>query len=192
MIYAGVGGRKTPSDFLELFRRIGFCLAVRHNFTLRSGHAPGADLAFETGCDEAQGNKEIFIPWKGFNQSNGILVNDAEILSRATRIASNIHPGWNYLSNGAKKPHQRNIFQVVGAQLNDPVDFVLCWTEKSKKIGGTRTAIIFAENLNIPVFNFGNFDVKLLDDLLRELESTDTQNIFSVFEKFLVDIQPVF
>lgn len=81
-------------------------------------------------------------------------------------LASNIHPAWNKLSFGAKKLHTRNCFQCLGLDLSTPSRFLICWTEKGNKIGGTRTAIVLAEKYNIPVFNL--YSERGLDKLLEK------------------------
>ena len=63
--YAGIGSRETPVRVLEAMRRCAQTLG-RAGFTLRSGGAGGADTTFEKGCDDVQGEKEIYIPWNGF------------------------------------------------------------------------------------------------------------------------------
>lgn len=186
MKYAGIGSRNTPILSQYLFEEIGSILAGK-GFTLRSGHAFGADFAFETGCNRVNGAKEIFIPWKGFNQANEILVTDPMIVHSAIEIAASIHPAWDRLSRAAKLLHIRNIFQVAGEKIDDPVDFVLCWTKDSADVGGTRTAIVFARRLKIPVFNFGNFSAQDSDDLTASLRDSCPEKIISVFEKFMVD-----
>lgn len=69
--YAGIGSRETPPDVLADMRLIGAKLALRR-FTLRSGGADGADLAFEEVAPgrlagKAARPREIYVPWKGFN-----------------------------------------------------------------------------------------------------------------------------
>lgn len=49
--------------------------------------------------------------------------------------------------------HARNCHQVLGANLDSPVDFVLCWTPGGATTGGTATAIKLARKHNIPVIN---------------------------------------
>lgn len=44
--YTGIGSRETPEDFLKLFTQVARYLEIK-GFTLRSGHARGADYAFE-------------------------------------------------------------------------------------------------------------------------------------------------
>ena len=63
----------------------------------------GADAAFEGGCDQAQGRKEIFLPWKNFNanrsplflclpQFDGVSEIDILLVRRAIELALKIHP----------------------------------------------------------------------------------------------------
>jgi hypothetical protein len=193
MKYAGIGSRKTPILFQYLFQDIGSILGKK-GFLLRSGHSFGADFAFELGASNVKGKKEIFIPWKGYNNSTEIVVEDQNILDQARKIAESIHPFWDGISTGAKHLHTRNIFQITGSTLDDPVDFVLCWTPDSHKRGGTRTAMVYAEQFNIPVYNFGKFDLKLSDDLPQELRDCDgdPRKIFQKYLEKSVDISPLF
>ena len=71
-VYTGIGSRETPLEYIQLFIRIAEYLASV-GYTLRSGGANGADLAFEIGCDNKQGKKEIYIPWYSFNNSDSML-----------------------------------------------------------------------------------------------------------------------
>ena len=64
-------------------------LATR-GWLLRSGGSPGADSAFEQGCDEGHGRKEIFLPWQGFNGSESHLYDTP---AEALAIAARHHPG---------------------------------------------------------------------------------------------------
>lgn len=149
--YSGIGSRQTPLEVCKLFSEIASALEV-NNYILRSGAADGADSAFERGVNDPS-NKEIFLPWLGFNNHpSNLLPCDG-----CAEIVSQIHPKWNSLSQGAKKLHSRNVKQVLGDNLSSPVEFVLCWTDGGKTVGGTATAIRLAEFLNIPVFNFGKY-----------------------------------
>lgn len=71
--YTGIGSRKTPKVFLDLFEQVGETLAD-YDFILRSGGANGADRAFEKGCNNLNGEKEIYLPWRGFNDSKSNLI----------------------------------------------------------------------------------------------------------------------
>lgn len=61
MSYTGVGSRQTPETILSCIGDLGRKLA-QQNWVLRSGGTLGVDAAFERGCDQAQGKKEIFLP----------------------------------------------------------------------------------------------------------------------------------
>lgn len=156
-IYAGIGSRKAPPEVLEKLRALAKRLAAR-GYTLRSGAADGADSAFEQGCDEVKGKKDIWIPWIGFNSYSG---QGRTPVERHYERASLVHPAWPRLANGPRALHARNIGQIAGHDLATPVDFVLCWTpdgceseaERSRDTGGTGTAIAYASSLGIPVFN---------------------------------------
>ena len=61
-IYTGVGSREAPTAKLSFITQL-----AEQGWILRSGGPPGSDSAFETGCHDAHGLKEIYLPWKGFN-----------------------------------------------------------------------------------------------------------------------------
>lgn len=146
--YAGIGSRETPEEILEMMTKIAEGLS--RNYILRSGGADGADSAFEKGA----GDKKIsYIPWPGFNGSTEECI---PVTSAAMKLAGEFHPGWMYLSYGAKKLHARNGYQILGEDLNTPVDFVVCWTPGGKEVGGTAQAIRIAKANRIKVFNLAN------------------------------------
>jgi hypothetical protein len=151
--YAGVGSRETPMDIQVFFTKVAKRFAEQ-GFILRSGGAIGADMAFEKGCNEAGGEKEIFLPWVGHNDSDStFIVNNEEALE----IAERFHPRWHSLSPKAKLLQARNTHQVLGWDLKTPTDFVICWTKYKDRnpVGGTATAIRIAEAFRIPIFNAG-------------------------------------
>lgn len=161
-LYAGIGSIKTPPDILEVMTDIASQLA-QTGYTLRSGAEQGAGAAFEFGCDQQQGPKEIWLPWLAFNghaMPCFLPTPDHETL------AAELHPYWFNLGQGARKRHSSKVGQVVGMDLNTPVDFVLCWTPdgcesnptRSMSTGGTATAIALADRLQIPVINLQNRD----------------------------------
>ena len=61
--YAGIGSRETPNDICLYMTTIAKKLA-KLGYTCNSGGADGADSAFERG---AVINRQIFLPWDGFN-----------------------------------------------------------------------------------------------------------------------------
>lgn len=149
--YAGIGSRKTPPKAIRLMVLAGEIFA-KEGLILRSGGADGADSAFEEGCDEAKGSKEIFLPWKGFNNKSSLLFQPSQ---EAQEIASKIHPNWNACSNAARLLHSRNAHQILGENLKAPCAFVLFWApENNGEVrGGTATAVNLARKHDIPCFN---------------------------------------
>lgn len=162
-IYTGIGSRETPSEILDLMTRIGYVLADQA-WTLRSGHAPGADWAFELGALKANGKMEIYLPWRYFNnapeardrspRNSGYI--DASTLPNfveAENIAGHFHPNWTACGQGARKLHTRNVYQVAGEHLDASSDMVICWTKNGKRSGGTGQALRIASHLQIPIFD---------------------------------------
>ena len=155
--YAGIGARELNPDLQHEFFNIG-CELARFGYTLRSGGASGADSAFERGCDSALGKKEIFLPWKKFsgNISQYILPNP--IPTDVATIAKEIYPHWDYVTEPVRRLHARNVYQILGWDLNSPSHFVVCYTERPyddpKAVGGTLFGIKLAEKHEIPVYNF--------------------------------------
>ena len=143
--YAGIGSRKTPTDVLQTMTQIARELDSI-GYTLRSGGAPGADLAFESGSTE----KEIYLPWPNFNANESVL---HTVCDESLKMAARYHPAWCKLSQPARKLMARNCYQVLGPSLNEPVKFVVCWTPEGRSVGGTAQAIRIAKDWKIPVFN---------------------------------------
>lgn len=151
-VYAGIGTRTTSPHTDLWLERIAAFLA-RKRITLRSGAAQGADAAFERGCDHAEGKKEIFLPWPGFNDSPSPLHPPPP---EAEALAAEVHPHWSACSRAARRLHARNCQQVLGQELNDPVDFVLVYAEATPEggaRGGSATAVSIAHRYGIPVYN---------------------------------------
>jgi hypothetical protein len=141
--YAGIGSRETPSHILQVMSEDAYRLQAR-GYILRSGAAEGADSAFEAGAGD---QKEIWLPWRGFqNHPSRLLPSLA-----AFEMAARFHPAWERCSRGARALHARNCHQVLGADLATPVEFVLCWTKDGRASGGTGQAIRIAEAHGIPV-----------------------------------------
>ena len=122
--YTGVGSRKTPEDIQREMTLLASDLS--DEYILRSGGADGADLAFELGV--TNGNKEIYLPWNGFNGNQSELY-DNPLDYRAEKLAARFHAGnWKTFKESIKKLHTRNVYQVLGHDLETPSDFLLCWT----------------------------------------------------------------
>ena len=158
--YAGIGARGTPQHIQYRMTRFA---ERASGLVLRSGAAAGADTAFELGA----GGREIWLPWLRFNgHSSPLIVTDGAI-----EIAEKFHPAWNRLANGVKKLHGRNVNILLGADLETPVEFVVCWTDGGAAIGGTGMGIRCANYYGIPVYNLANSDgYSLAVTHLQEIE----------------------
>lgn len=174
-IYTGIGSRETPENILQTMRNIGYTLA-KYGWTLRSGHAEGADQAFEYGARMAVTVRnplrmEIYLPWPNFNNPP---VDHPDYITpsrdcpdtyeEALQAAENFHPAWSKCTDGARKMHARNVYQIGGRDLNTPTNFVICWTKEGKRGGGTGEALRIAEFLKIPIFDLAvNTEAQILE-----------------------------
>lgn len=155
--YAGIGSRKTPTAMMQVMTSTARALA-KYDFTLRSGHAQGADLAFEQGAIQMDAPKEIFIPWFNFNgaPNNHPHYIRPKVTEELAAFAAQFHPNWSACTDGAKLLHMRNVCQIFGENLDSPALFVLCWTPNASGSGGTGQAIRMARHYNIPVFDIAD------------------------------------
>lgn len=155
MKYAGIGSRETPLEVCKRMTRIAKYLGDLGH-TLRSGHGKGADLAFEEGALASKTPPEIF--------------RDKDASDDAIKHAAQYHPAWHNCNDHARRLHGRNSMILLGRELDDPVDFVVCWTmATSQTAGGTAQGLRIAEDerYNIPVFNLLNpeDEIALIDFL---------------------------
>ena len=144
--YAGVGSRNLPDRMAEQMQRVARHLSSL-GYTLRSGGAKGADQAFESG---ASPSKEIFY------------ASSATDISR--EFTKKFHPAPQALHGYVLDLMARNAYQVLGYTMNNPSDFLLCWTPdgceedatRSRTTGGTGQAISIASAYDVPVINLAN------------------------------------
>jgi hypothetical protein len=149
--YAGIGSRSITDSMYSVCLRVATVLA-HEGWVLRSGGASGADTAFEQGCDLAHGEKEIYLPWKGFNENKSNLY---QISPDAYDYAKTFHPAYSRLTPGAAKLIARDTYQVLGKDLKSPSNIIVYCAETDRKgvKGGTGQAVRIAQHHNIPVFN---------------------------------------
>ena len=159
--YAGIGSRRTPEPILAICQQIAHALAAR-GWRLRSGHAPGADQAFEHG---AAGAADIFLPWPAFESATPVLGRTfSEPAPAAFDLAREHHPNWAALRRGGRALHARNCHQILGWTLQDPASFVICWTPDGsldghgRDTGGTGQALRLCVAHDVPVFNLARPD----------------------------------
>lgn len=186
LFFTGVGSRKAPPEILELIRQLAISLMER-GYILRTGGADGCDICFELGYLSVGGQVELWLPWPNYKHREGI---GHFPMSLHEEIARTVHPIYDKLKPYMRYLHARNVGQVLGENCNEPSHFLICWTPdgcesettRSKKTGGTATAIVLAARNNIPVFNLANEDV--LDRLYAFLDTNlHYPSIFNDFYK---------
>ena len=171
MIYiSGVGSRQTPKNICSEMTVIGAWCKER-GFIVRSGHAEGADWAFELGAQEYC---EAYIPWASFNAH---LISNAKKLiipaeSPYVELVNKYHPAPHKLSRSALALMCRNSCQVLGEDLKTKSSAVVCWTEDYKKpSGGTSQAIRIAKDYGVPVLNMSDPNFKTAEDVVAVLKT---------------------
>lgn len=165
-IYAGVGSRETPDHVLNLMTA-GASELSKQGWALRSGHAYGADYAFESGSSRS----EIHLPWASYNKAlnriEGASYIVPEITAEIHNIAAAHHPAWDRLSDAVKAFMYRNVTIVLGIELATPADMLVCWTPQGKVTGGTGHAMRVAQTHGIPIFNLAlPSDIVALDEFI--------------------------
>jgi hypothetical protein len=177
LIYAGIGSRKTPLEVLNQMTSIAEYLG-NLGAKLRSGHADGADKAFERGALNVSGSKEIHLPWDGYNntRATGDYIVPTPTPDMAG-IAAAHHPVWLTLKSSVKTLMLRNTTIVLGPDLATPVQCVIGWTEGGRWIGGTSHAFRVAHAHNIPIYN-----------LATELGRSQLTEFVALYEKHLSEL----
>lgn len=170
-IYAGIGSKETPKSVLKLMFKIASILAKK-GYTLRSGGNEGADTAFKLGCVSVGGKKEIWLPWKNFNnhEDTKFYPNPGHFAKAEASL-----PYWSRLTQVMKRLHACSVGQIFGMHLEEPVDFVICWTpdgattrdECIYKTDEVSTAIRLASDSKIPVINIQKYSN--VEDLKKDL-----------------------
>lgn len=180
--YAGIGARKTPEEVLVTFKEIGRLLAEK-GYVLRSGAADGADSAFEEGCAAANGLREIYLPWPNFNGSNSAYTSPSNEAMSLAEHHWRIYGWrtWEDIPDSHKKLLARDVHQALGQNLKSPSDFVVCYTNGGKLVGGTAMAIHIANDRGIRVFNAGIYagpwtggnDKRFVEEVMRYAELSE-------------------
>lgn len=168
--YAGIGSRETPVDVLATMTHLAGKLQDA-GYILRSGGAKGADLAFESGVTNVEG-REIYLTENEYKKQQATRIHNDELENcfagstiGCKVIARLLHPNGKNLDPYSLDLHARNTYQILGLNLDTPVEFVICYTAKGLGGGGTGQAIRLAKMLNIPIIDFGSF--KTIPDSYR-------------------------
>lgn len=166
--YAGIGSRETPQDVLNSMQWIGSKLYEK-GYILRSGGAKGADTAFAMGAAKASLGSStipyrIYLPSSAFgdlqhNPSRGFFDSrTAKTWMQANELVNKYHPNPDKLSKFARSLMARNAYQILSTTLDNPVDFVVCWTKGGRLVGGTTQAIRIAMDFGVPIYNLANVE----------------------------------
>ena len=169
-IYAGVGARRAPPASLASMWNMARELAAR-GWHLRTGGAAGADSAFAQAAPAGQ--RTVFVPWRGYNRWDAAAcrVLSADEIHAMRKAAAPHHPAWERCPESVRDLHARNVAVVLGADMGQAVDAMVCWTERGRVTGGTGMAIRLARHHGIPVLNLAETDPR---EVLRRLEGIST------------------
>ena len=182
-IYATiVGSRDIPADyFRQLYRITQLLIALR--FTVRSGGATGSDNACDMAAvrmcskhahyhpegpsfhDLLHRSYECYLPGPRFNghradDDDSIYIDvqaQGALYEKAEAMALEMHP--NPAALRAKPSflqlHARNMFQVLGRDLETPSSVLVCYAPPQGQSvkGGTRSAFELAKRFNVPRIN---------------------------------------
>lgn len=154
-IYAGIGSREVPLDIELLMYEIGQRLGSQ-GWLLRSGHADGSDLAFERGCIEVGGKKEIFYP--------------GHVPEDIIEFSIKYHPFPHKLKSFGRQAMGRNAQIILGEDLKTPSQRVVGYCRIDSKgnwIGGTSHGFRIAKAYDIPTFNL--FDEVVKQKFIKKL-----------------------
>lgn len=163
MFYTGVGSRDITPDETTLITAIGKKMATL-GYKLRSGAADGADTAFELGCLETSLDREIYVPWNGFNKRFcGIYIKEPSDNQFATArkflVNNHILPWFDNMNMLSQLFHVRNYYQVVGfSGVRSRVCVYAANENRGEPVGGTRTAVMVSRHFGIPTFNLRDWD----------------------------------
>jgi hypothetical protein len=152
--YAGVGSRETPQPTLELMEAIAKLLG-KNGYILRSGGARGADDAFKNGSLK----HKLYLPSETHRGLTGINCLTLPKWAVAEQLAEEYVKGWSYMDGFAKKLLTRNVFIMLGENLNSPVEFAVYWAKISPRgeiAGGTGMGIRLAKDNDILTFNLND------------------------------------
>lgn len=148
-IFTGVGSRVIPGNIFSLLGSIGILLR-NNNWICRTGTARGSDAAFRASYETRPTNLEVYAPEDILNNKFG----NADL---AKSIVRNYHPCYDRIqSEFSKALLARNVYQVLGSDLNTPSEIVFCYTENGEIKGGTSIVLRIAQHYGIPIVNLGN------------------------------------
>lgn len=195
MRIAMTGSLNAPEKVLSTLSEIAFRL-TSSGCLITSGFAEGAEQAAAAGA--VPGRINLFLPWPKYNLhpgGPGVYIPPPEgrrerlafeQMLRGTQVISK--PIWKAAMDeillrypsiadsfpGSRRLASRSYLQVLGEDLETPVDFLVCWAPKDDNgvKGGGRYAYEIAMSRNIPCYNiFFGEDLEALTSLIQEIEN---------------------
>lgn len=177
-LYTGIGARaitgRESIELMELARTL-----ADHRYLPSTGRAVGTDYVIEMGARQVwpsdELGPEIYLPYDGFNGADGKtdpwMIDSVRLPNYAIAedmVRKNGGQGFKLAA------YTRSVFEVLGADLNTPVDFVLtCADPKSRKSkevkGGTNCAIRIALDHEIPIYNLRTLPFEELFSLISTM-----------------------
>lgn len=165
--FALVGSREGPTE--QDFKTIKEAgrLITEAGFGISSGDAIGTDRAFHEGCMESVNyhklNHRIYVVDFNGNRYNRakhyghfIDASKLEMRDEAIRLVQSVVPHFNYIKPYSQDLHTRNVYQILGSDLQTPVKALIYWAPPKGNLddeivkGGTNTALQLAKRYNIP------------------------------------------
>ena len=190
MRIALIGSRELEKNPLY-FKDINMCFTVAYKLacsgiTFTSGLCPlGMDglaqKAYSRALSEGKCNEsqfEVYIKDESVRLKSKLpnkhlsIVRNPNLIQKTYEICEEVlgERHWNNCGDYARGMHSRNCHQILGYNLNSPVDAVVCWTPNGEIKGGTATALKIAIKHSIPIYNLGSSDyiltLKYLKDFL--------------------------
>ena len=147
----------TPEPVLGVMETVGKVLAKK-GLLCRSGVESPADGAFLRGALAGGGRYDVYLPWKGYNNSDSLYFEPSK---KAFGIAERHHYRWDLLNDKTQKLMARNTHEVLGTTLDEPSLFILTWSFQGKEMGVAQQIVRVAKAYKIPVFNLGAPNVNL-------------------------------
>lgn len=136
---------------------------------------PGSDYSFEIGTK----SPDVYVinPKHIPKSKHKGIIPDLEEYRTVAKLCC-LH--FNKISSQyAKDLHTRNICQVIGHNPQQIIksDFLICYTAGGEYVGGTTTAIRCAERFDIPIFNFGKYELLSDIEIKQKLKEFLKENI---------------
>lgn len=173
--YAGMNAIEISENMLvyQVIEKISTYLNFK-GYTLVVNSIEGIKNLFENGSEF---RKEIFIPFDGFNGKYNtdvgvysldfigkVFSSSKERMCKAINIARKFHPNFDQLDDKDKLTIVCCSYQILGLNLDTPVDFVVCYTLDgcesnttcTKETGVIGQSISIAHYYNVPIFNLYN------------------------------------